>query len=34
VASAVSGVAGMTEVFKSKAGRLHGQFVTETDGRW
>jgi hypothetical protein len=34
VASAVSGVAGMTEVLKGKARRLHQQLVTETTVRW
>jgi hypothetical protein len=32
VASAVSGVAGMTEVLKGKARRLHEQFAIETTG--
>ena len=31
---AVSGVAGMTEVLKTKARRLHEQFAAEATGRW
>jgi hypothetical protein len=34
VASAVSGLAGMTEVLKGKARRLHEQFVSEANGQW
>jgi hypothetical protein len=34
VVSTASGVAGMTEVLKGKARRLHEQFATETAGQW
>jgi hypothetical protein len=34
VASAVSGVAGMTEVLKGKARQAQRQFATEATGRW